>query len=123
MGWISNARDAVEDLVDDDISFQTLSREWGHVYKLRVRTRVKEARGLDRSVALTYSSDSSKVTQTTGSYYFEHYTRKVRRRKANPADGWTVTITETWSALYQDNTRIDGCAEECFTDENPTEPT
>lgn len=123
MGWISSALDAEEDVMSDSIAFQTLSREWGHVYKLRVRTRVKEARALDRTLALSYSSDSSKVTQTTGSYYFEHYTRKVERRKANPADGWTVTITETWSALYQDATWMNGCAETYFTSDNPTEPT
>lgn len=123
MGWISDAQYAVEDVISDDIGFQTLSREWGHVYKLRVRTRVKEARGLARSVALAYSSDSSKVTQTTGSYYFEHYTRKVNRRKANHADGWTVSITETWSALYQDATWMCGCAGTYFEDLNPAEPT
>ncbi len=123
MGWISSAQDAEEDVVSDTIAFQSLGREWGHVYKLRVRTRVKEARALSRAMALTYASDSSKVTQTTGSYYFEHYTRKVERRKANPADGWTVTITETWSALYQDATWMNGCAATCFTDANPQEPT
>ena len=123
MGWISSSQNVQEDVVSDSIAFQTLSREWGHVYKLRVRTRVKEARALSRSLALTYSSDSSKVTQTTGSYYFEHYTRKVERRKANQADGWTVTITETWSALYQDTTWENGCAETYFTSDNPTEPT
>ena len=123
MGWISSLQNVQEDVVSDSIAFQTLSREWGHVYKLRVRTRVKEARALSRSLALTYSSDSSKVTQTTGSYYFEHYTRKVERRKANQADGWTVTITETWSALYQDTTWMNGCKETYFTSNNPTEPT
>ena len=123
MGWISSSQNVQEDVVSDSIAFQTLSREWGHVYKLRVRTRVKEARALARTLALSYSSDSSKVTQTTGSYYFEHYTRKVERRKANQADGWTVTITETWSALYQDATWMNGCAATYFTSENPTEPT
>lgn len=122
MGWISSSQDAVEDVVRDDIGFQTLSREWGHVYKLRVRTRVKEARGLARSVALTFGTDTSKVTQTTGTYYFEHYTRKVERRKANAADGWTVTVTETWSALYEDNVWMNGCAAHYFTDSDPAEP-
>lgn len=122
MGWISSSQDAVEDVVRDDIGFQTLSREWGHVYKLRVRTRVKEARGLARSVALTFGTDASKVTQTSGTYYFEHYTRKVERRKANAADGWAVTVTETWSALYEDNTWMNGCAAHYFTDADPSEP-
>ena len=122
MGWITDSQQVSADVVSDSIGFQTLSREWGHVYKLRVRTRVKEARALARSVALTYSSDASKVTQTTGTYYFEHYTRKVERRKANAADGWTVVITETWSALYQDSTWMNGCAATYFTEANPGEP-
>ena len=123
MAWISSSQNAVEDVIRDSLGFQTLSREWGHVYKLRVRTRIKEVRGLARSTALSYSSDASKVTQTTGTYYFEHYTRKVERRKANAADGWTVTITETWSALYEDNTWMNGCAATYFTADNPSEPT
>ena len=122
MAWITDLQDVIEDVIRDDIGFQTLSREWGHVYKLRVRTRIKDVRALDRSIALTYGTDSSKVTQTTGTYYFEHYTRKVERRKANAADGWTVTVTETWSALYQDNTWMNGCSASYFTDANPSEP-
>ena len=123
MSWINAAADVVVDVVSDTLGFQTLGREWGSVYKLRVRTRVKEARALSRAFAKTYGADASMVTQTTGTYYFEHYTRKVERRKANAADGWTVVITETWSALYQNTTWINGCAESFFTAEDPGEPT
>jgi len=122
MGWIENIAEVSDCVVRDGVAFQTLSREWGSVYKLRVRTRVREARALSRNLALTYSSDSSKVWQTAGTYYFEYYTRKVERSRANAADGWTVLTTETWSALYRNNTWQAGCDATCFTSANPSEP-
>ena len=118
MGWITSS--PTGEVVSDTCGFQTLSREWGSVYKLRVRTRVTEYRGLAESFAKNYGSDASAVTQTGGSYYFEHFTRKVERRKANAAGGWTVSITETWSALYKNNTWQMGAGSSQFTALDPT---
>ena len=125
MAWITNALDAQADVVADTCAFQTLSREWGSVYKLRVRTRVTEYRGLAESIGKNFGTDASYITQTTGSYYFEHYTRKMERRKANAAGGWTATKTETWSGLYKNNSYlpVNTLLESVFTDTDPQAPT
>ncbi len=124
MAWITNASNAQADVVADTCAFQTLSREWGSVYKLRVRTRVTEYRGLAESIGKNFGTDASFVTQTGGSYYFEHYTRKAERRKANAAGGWTATITETWSGLYRDGSymSVNRLNESVFTAADPTPP-
>ena len=119
MGWGSTG---AKDVIEDEINRQALAREWGSVYTLRQRTRVTEVRGLTRSAALTYGTDVSYFTvQNWVAHYFAHYTRTVKRRKADPSDGWTVTITETWAAVYQDGEWLRGAAESYFTDANPTE--
>lgn len=124
MAWITNASNAQADVVADTCAFQTLSREWGSVYKLRVRTRVTEYRGLAESIGKNFGTDASFVTQTGGSYYFEHYTRKAERRKANAAGGWTATITETWSGLYMNNSymNVNTLDESVFTAADPQAP-
>lgn len=117
MGWSATG---VSDVIEDESSYQALSREWGHVYKLRQRTRITEVRGLTRSAALGYSTrEVTFFTQTSGSYYFAHFTRTVKRRKADPSDGWKVTLTETWAALYRDGVWQCGAGEPRFTALNP----
>lgn len=117
MGWSSTG---VSDVIEDECYYQALAREWGYVYKLRQRTRVTEVRGLTRSAALTYGTDVSYFTvQAWVAHYFAHYERKIKRRKADPSDGWTVTISETWAAVYQNGNWLRGAAEHYFTDENP----
>ena len=124
MAWITNASNAQAEVVSDTCSFQTLSREWGSVYKLRVRTRATEYRGLDVSLAKNFGTDASYITQTAGTYYFEHYTRKVERHKANAAGGWTVTVNEAWSGLYMNNSymAVNTLPESVFTAADPQAP-
>ena len=120
MAWDSTG---TEEVIEDIIESQTLTREWGKIWKLRTRTRVVVVKGLTRSAALTYSSDAAFYTSTTGQLYFAHFTRTVGRRKANEADGWTVTLTKKWSAAYYNNAWQCGAAESYFTAENPADIT
>lgn len=122
MAWLDST---TGDVIDDQSGYQTQSREWGNYYRMRTRERITEYRGLKRSAALdtTTFSDTSKIAQTPGTFYFDKYVRTITRRKANAADGWTVTKTEKWCALYQNETWFCGAPESCFTAQNPTEPT
>ena len=120
MGWLSSG---TEEVVEDTVGYQAMAREWGNIWKMRTRTRTVEIRGLTRSAALSAGSDVAYFTVTTGTAYFAHFQRTVRRRKANAADGWTVTITKTWQALYQNSTHNAGAAAHYFTDTNPSDMT
>lgn len=124
MAW---SETGTKEVIDDIEVWQVQTREWGTVFwKHRIRNRVSEVRGLSRSAALVYSQSTSasqsQVTNSYGTAYFEHYSSQVQKRKANAADGWTVTITEKWVALYQNGTLFSGCAAHYFTDANPAVP-
>ena len=116
MAWSSSGFSV---LLEDECGYQTLAREWGSVWKLRTRTRVTETRGLTESAALTFGEDVSYFTVTSGILYFAHYTRSVRRRKAQ-GNGWSVTVTETWSAAYKNSTWQCGAAASYFSAANPS---
>lgn len=117
MAWSSTG---VSDVIEDEINRQAFARERNYVYTLRKRTRVTEVRGLTRSAALNYGTDASYFTvQAWVAHYFAHYTRTVKRRKSDPSDGWTVMITETWTAVYLNGAWFRGAAEHYFTDANP----
>ena len=120
MGWLSSGTAEVK---EDSCEYQTLTREWGNVWKLRTRTRVEEIRGLTRSAALAYGTDVAYYTVTNGQLYFAHFTRSVRRYKANAADGWRVVVTKKWSAAYENSTWKYGAASSYFSAENPSDMT
>jgi len=119
MAWISDPSKAEVVVTLDTCAYQMLTREWWNVYKLRVRTVTKEARALTRACAKALASDITYITQTGGSYFFERYARHVERRRLNAADGWGVTITEKWAALYRNGVRQCGAPAESFTAETP----
>lgn len=131
MAWLSsndaNAAFSAREVVDDTEAWQVEAREWGTTFwKRRIRTRVSELRGLTRDAALALSANSSsassKITNSYGSAYFEHYSCQCRKSKSNAADGWKVTFTERWQAAYQNGTLFSGCAAHYFTDSNPAVP-
>ena len=115
-GWSSTG---FEDVVEDSVEYQTLTREWGYIWKLRTRTRVVEVRGLTRSAALTYGNDVAYYTDTGGQLYFAHFTCTVTRMKANDADGWTVRLVKKWAAAYKNSAWQCGAAASYFSAENP----
>ena len=128
MAWLSpndaNAAFSAREVVDDTEAWQVEAREWGTTFwKRRIRTRVSELRGLTRDAALALSANSSsassKITNSYGSAYFEHYSCQCRKSKSNAADGWKVTFTERWQAAYQNGELFRGCAEHYFTDSYP----
>lgn len=119
MAWIDSSASAQLVVTDDVCGYQMLTREWWNVYKLRVRTITKEARALTKACAFSLASDVTHITQTGGTYFFERYTRHVERRRTNAADGWAVTVTEKWAALYRNGTRQCGAPASSFTEENP----
>lgn len=127
MGWQESVAFSDREVIDDSEVWQVQLREWGNTFwKHRIRTRVSEIRGCSRSAALGLAANSSasasKITNSYGSAYFEHYTCTAQKRKANAADGWTVTFTERWVAAYQNDTLFSGCAAHYFTDANPAVP-
>ncbi len=127
MAWLTSASFADRVVVDDTEVWQVQTREWGDTFwKHRIRTRVSELRGLSRATALAFSQSgsaaSSRVTNSYGTAYFEHYSCTCQKRRTNAADGWTVTFTEKWVACYQNDTLFSGCAAHYFTDANPAVP-
>lgn len=132
MGWRTSVSFSDREVIDDTEVWQVQTREWGNTFwKHRIRTRVSEIRGCSRTAALSLTASTaataSKVTNSYGSAYFEHYSCTAHKRKANAADGWTVTFTERWVACYKyDGSASDGlfsgCAEHYFTDANPAVP-
>ena len=83
----------------------------GHT--LRVRDRVEEWRGLTKDAA--FSIGGEKVEQAGNeNFSFDKYSVKISRRRVNEADGWTVTKTTSWRALYTDNVWEIGAPENMF---------
>ena len=127
MGWRTNVSFSDREVVDDSEAWQVQAREWGSTFwKHRIRTRVSEVRACSREAALALTAGSaasgSKITNSYGSAYFEHYSCNARKHKANAADGWTVTFTERWVACYQNDVLFSGCAAHYFSDANPAVP-
>ena len=117
-GWSNTG---FQDVVEDSVEYQTLTREWGYIWKLRTRTRIVEIRGLSESAALTYGNDVAYYTDTGGQLYFAHFTCTVKRRKANEAGAWTVTLTKKWAAAYKNSTWQCGAAASYFEAANPAD--
>ena len=86
-------------------------------YVMRVREKVIEYRGLTEEQAAKVGKESiiSGPVVEGASYYFEHYTCRVSRRRANDARGWIVTVSEKWQAFYENGTYKGGAEESVFT--------
>lgn len=115
MSWLSSVNDACHVVTSDEEYYQAVAIEkipavmvngevtsWRLVaHTLRVRDRVEEWRGLTKTAAFAIGGEETKQAGNED-FSFDYYSVKVSRRRVNEANGWTVTKTTSWRALYSD---------------------
>ena len=131
MAW-RNTCEATENdpgyvLVSDDEYYQSVAIEkvpsvmvdgkptaWKLIaHTMRVRDRVEEWRGLTKAAAFSVGGETVQQTGTEN-YSFDKYSVKISRRRVNAANGWTVTKTTSWRALYTEGKYGYGAPETSF---------
>lgn len=131
MAWrnscTGNSSDPGYVLVSDDEYYQSVAIEkvpslfvdgkptaWRLLaHTMRVRDRVEEWRGLTKTAAFSIGGET--VQQAgTGDFSFDKYSVKISRRRVNESNGWTVTKTTSWRALYTDGKYGYGAPETSF---------
>ena len=113
MAWLNTHADPI--LVSDEEYYQSIALEkiptlfvdgeptsWRLVaHTLRCRDRVEEYRALTKAAALAIGGETVKQAGNEN-YSFDYYSVKISRRRANESNGWIVTKTTSWRALYSD---------------------
>lgn len=127
MAWLSSTTTASHVVVSDEEYYQAVAIEkipaltiddipiaWRLVaHTLRVRDRVEEWRGLSKDAAFAIGGETVQQAGTE-KFSFDKYSVKVSRRRVNEANGWTVTKTTSWRALYSDGVYQYGADESSF---------
>lgn len=127
MAWLTQPNDNAHVILSDDEYYQSVGFDrrpsyyldgvpYGHylvAMSLRVRDRVEEWRGLTMAAAFAIGGETVEMAGTD-SFSFESRSVKVSRRRTNEADGWTVTRTTSWRALYQSGVWQYGAPESAF---------
>lgn len=90
------------------VSWRTL------LFQFRVRERVETWVGLTEAAAFSITGDSSTVIGDERDN-FESYSCKVTRSRSNDANGYTVTKTQRWTALYMNGGYYAGADSSIFT--------
>ena len=125
MAWLNTPADPI--LVSDEEYYQSVAIEkvptlimdgkptsWRLIaHTLRCRDRVEEYRGLTKVAALAIGGETVKQAGNAN-YSFDYYSVKISRRRANESDGWIVTKTTSWRALYTDGSYQYGAAPSVF---------
>ena len=126
MAW-TNTNPSEEILVSDDSYWQFLEKKivpsafidgrpisWTtEEAKLRVREKTTQRTGVTAAYAETIGGDASTIS-TSGSFSFESYSKRVSRRRANPAGGYDIVIIEKWAALFVNGTWTAGATDDKF---------
>lgn len=112
MAWKTQADDTCKVSISKDSYVQTLdfirvpalmingevtSWRWDGA-NLEIEEEVFEYRGLTKEAAYNVK-DQTATRVVAGNFQYESFSRKVSRRRANEAGGWTVTVTEKTATL------------------------
>lgn len=125
MAWLTQHGDSI--LLSDEEYYQSVAIEkipsmimdgvptsWRLVgHTLRVRDKVEEWRGLTKEAAAAITGETV-IQCGNENFTFDQYSVKISRRRVNEANGWTVTKTTSWRALYSDNVWQYGAVESYF---------